>query len=685
MKKDKRTFKQWISDHKPTKRRIIQLYAALLTNANLKGFGSGQIYQGNVKSVCAPGLNCYSCPAASAACPLGALQNALGSSNARLPYYMLGILLLFGILFGRWICGFLCPFGLIQDLLHKIKTPKIRKSPITRILSYMKYVILVVFVVVLPLIYATRSFPMPAFCKYICPSGTLLGAGGLLSNENNTNMFPVLGPLFTWKFCLLVVFVIGAIFVYRFFCRFFCPLGAIYGLFNRISILGIKLDKPKCTDCGLCVATCEMDIKHVADHECISCGKCVNVCPTGAISYKGPKILLAPNAIGGRPSAAAKKRVDPVDAPGTPLPKKTRIARLIVGLSMLAVLCFALIYYNFFDKDPAPIIPNQNQSSDIQTSPDPTTPTAIVGSQVGNLCYDYELDVYGEDRTVSVEDSRGKITLVNFWYIYCGSCVKELQTEFPLIKEEYGDNVEILAVHSYEEYGSDIPAFISDNFPNADFTFCRDGEGEEYFRMLGGSQAWPITVVLDQNGIIVSTIYGSTTYDELKATIDSVIKENAPDNANTGNNVEGKEVGNLCYDIELPVYGSGNTVSVADFSGKVTILNFWYIYCGSCVKELQTEFPLIKDEYGDQVEILTVHSYEEYDRDIPAFIEESFPDAQFTFCRDIEGEAYFRMLGGSQAWPVTVVLDRNGVIVTTIYGSTTYDELKQIIESIPIE
>lgn len=521
MKKEKRPFRQWLRDHKPTKRRIIQLYAALLTNANLKGFGSGQIYQGNIKSLCAPGLNCYSCPAASAACPLGALQNALGSSNARLPYYMVGILLLFAILFGRWICGFLCPFGLIQDLLHKIKTPKVRKSPLTRMLSYLKYVILAVFVIALPLIYAARSFPMPAFCKYICPSGTLLGAGGLLSNEHNSSMFSMLGPLFTWKFCLLVIFIVGAVFIYRFFCRFFCPLGAIYGLFNRIAILGIKLEKPKCVDCGLCVGTCEMDIRQVGDHECISCGKCVNVCPTGAITYKGPKILLAPNEVGGRPNAAVLNKIDPVDAPGTPLPKKTKIARAVVGLSMLAVLCGALFYYNFIDQDPAPVTPDQSQTDSTQ---DAHEDVPAVGGQVGNLCYDYDLKLYGKDGFDRVSNHRGQVTLVNFWYIYCGSCVKELQTEFPLVKEAYGDQVEIIAVHSFEEYGSDIPAFIEETFPGADFTFCRDGEGEEYFRMLGGSQAWPVTVVLDPDGVIVSTIYGSTTYEELKLIIDNALK-----------------------------------------------------------------------------------------------------------------------------------------------------------------
>lgn len=510
--KIKKNFKQWLADHKPTRRRIIQLYAALLTNANLKGFTNGKIYQGSIKNICTPGLNCYSCPAASASCPLGALQNALASSNARLPYYVLGIFLLYGILFGRWICGFLCPFGLIQDLLYKLKTPKVRKSSVTRVLSYLKYVILVVFVILLPLIYSVQSFPLPGFCKYICPSGTLLGAGGLLSNEANSNMFPMLGPLFTWKFCLLIAIIVACIFIFRAFCRFLCPLGAIYGLFNRISILGIKLEKPKCTDCGICIGTCDMDIRHVGDHECISCGKCITACPTGAISYKGPKILLAPNEVGGSTAVKTAKKIDSIDAPVATTPGKTKIARCIVATMMALLLAGALVYYNFIDKAPETDIPQQGISQEVE-----------VGGQVGNICIDHELSVYGKDETVSVEDYRGKVTIVNFWYIFCGSCVKELQTEFPLIKEEYGDQVEILAVHSYEEYNSDIPAFIEQSFPGADFTFCRDTEGEAYFHMLGGSQAWPVTVVLDQDGVIVTSIMGSTTYDELKTIIDGII------------------------------------------------------------------------------------------------------------------------------------------------------------------
>jgi thiol-disulfide isomerase/thioredoxin len=181
---------------------------------------------------------------------------------------------------------------------------------------------------------------------------------------------------------------------------------------------------------------------------------------------------------------------------------------------MLLLLAAALVYYNVIDKMP--------ETPDIGTS---QQPSANVGGSVGDMCYEYDLTVYGSEEKVNVTNYRGKVTIVNFWYIYCGSCVKELQTEFPRIKEEYGDQVEILAVHSYEEYNSDIPAFIADSFPGADFTFCRDTEGEAYFHMLGGSQAWPVTVVLDENGIIVSNIMGSTTYEELKTIIDSALND----------------------------------------------------------------------------------------------------------------------------------------------------------------
>ena len=290
MKKFFGKVKKWIVNHVPTKRRIIQLYSALLHNAYIKGFITGDMYLGNTKKMCVPGLNCYSCPGAIGACPLGSLQNAMIESSVRTPSYVLGILALFALMLGRTICGWLCPVGLGQDLLYKIKTPKLKKSKITRILSYFKYVLLIALVVILPL-----SFAIPAFCEYICPAGTFEGGLGLLSNVKNQTLLAVLGPLFTWKFAVLVAVIVGSVFIFRFFCRFLCPLGALYGFFCKLALIGVKLDKNKCTDCGLCIGVCKMDVKKVGDHECIHCGECISVCPAKAISWKGSTLFVRKN------------------------------------------------------------------------------------------------------------------------------------------------------------------------------------------------------------------------------------------------------------------------------------------------------------------------------------------------------------------------------------------------------
>ncbi len=298
----------WWQAHRPTTRRLVQLYAALLQNAHLRGFADGEIYRGPVKAVCAPGLNCYSCPAAVGACPLGALQNAIAAQAQRPAFYVIGMLLLFGLALGRVICGWLCPMGLIQELLHKVPTPKLRKNRFTRVLSWLKYVILAVFVVILPFWYSLQKFPLPAFCKYICPAGTLEGAVGLLSNPVNADKFGMLGILFTRKFIILALILGACVFIYRAFCRFLCPLGAIYGLFARIALLGVRVDRHRCTGCGACVRTCPMDITRVGDHECIHCGRCIDVCPEKAIELKAGKLTLKGPQIA-PPSAAKEKSV----------------------------------------------------------------------------------------------------------------------------------------------------------------------------------------------------------------------------------------------------------------------------------------------------------------------------------------------------------------------------------------
>ena len=106
------------------KRKLIQIAAFGFSNIHLGNFKSGSLYTGSWKQFCNPGLNCYSCPAATLACPIGALQAVSGSMNFKFSFYVVGFLLAVGVLFGRAICGSFCPFGLLQELLHKIPFPK---------------------------------------------------------------------------------------------------------------------------------------------------------------------------------------------------------------------------------------------------------------------------------------------------------------------------------------------------------------------------------------------------------------------------------------------------------------------------------------------------------------------------------------------------------------------------------
>ena len=264
----------------------IQAVATLLTNIHIPNLLKGKIYQGNVKTMCVPGLNCYSCPAATGACPIGAFQAVVGSSKFKFTYYITGFFILLGVLLGRFICGFLCPFGWFQDLLHKIPGKKLSTAKL-KPLRYLKYVILVVFVILLPA-FVTNSLGMgdPFFCKYICPQGVLEGAIPLALA--NSGIRAALGHLFTFKFTILALFIILSILFYRPFCKWICPLGAIYSLFNKVSFLKIQVDHEKCVGCQKCSRVCKMDVNVVdtPNHpECIRCGECMKACPTDAICY----------------------------------------------------------------------------------------------------------------------------------------------------------------------------------------------------------------------------------------------------------------------------------------------------------------------------------------------------------------------------------------------------------------
>ena len=269
------------------KRLGIQVLFAALFNGYAAGFAGGKIFTGPTKGVCVPVLNCYSCPGALGACPIGSLQAVAGGRGRSISFYVLGFLMLFGLVFGRLLCGLACPFGLVQDLLARIPVRK-RRVPehIDRPARKIKYVLLACVLVLPAAVSAAKgAAASPYFCKYFCPAGTLEGGLPLLLAD--PKLRSMAGGLFTWKAAVLLAVILGAVLIPRFFCRYLCPLGAFYSLFSKFSLYRMELDASSCIGCGRCEEACPMAVGVTRElegsRECIRCGRCRAACPAGAI------------------------------------------------------------------------------------------------------------------------------------------------------------------------------------------------------------------------------------------------------------------------------------------------------------------------------------------------------------------------------------------------------------------
>lgn len=639
--------RDWWKNHKPTKRRLIQIYAALLFNANIKGFITGKIFTGITKVACVPGMNCYSCPGAVGACPLGSLQNALANKNYRVPYYIFGILLLYCIIFGRTVCGFLCPVGLGQDLLYKIKTPKLKKNKFTRILSYLKYVMLGVLVFGVTLVFTGLDLVVPGFCKYVCPAGTFGGAIMLLLHPENANMYSMLGPLFTWKMIVLILVMVASIFIYRAFCRFLCPLGAIYGIFNHFALLGIKVNQEDCTHCGKCVKVCKMDIKRVGDHECINCGECISSCPTSAITWKGGKIFLKNNEVSQNIDESSdncelyeneqknsnnhifdETAFDDEDALKANKKEKRKTNNRLkdkrfwfkVVATVLAVSLFVGVftYVNFF----------------AESKTDNSATYEIVVSNIDDENGMINFTI-GESSEIVVPQS--------------GSGTKEDPFILKNIEGSYWVSLDGTTKEVY-------------------FSYITNGKGKYTVKTNSDKLSLRIFYVLSGKGYALYDYQLDGTSFELNLDIPEGI---------------GNSVGFTCFDFTLKNNIDNSDVTLSDFKGKTVIINFWGTWCGPCVAELP-HFEEVRKSY-DNLEVIAIHSAN-INEPVKEYIEGKWADWGIVWLQDRGtpqlSEIYDLLGGKNGAYPRTLILDKDGVIRYVFEGSASKENLEKAIQSI---
>lgn len=268
------------------KRRAVQIITAIGINSHFSGFINGSMYQGSLKNYCFPGLNCSSCPGALGACPLALLQTGIAATvNQQFPFFIFAFLFFVGITAGRLPCGWFCPFGLIQELIFKIPLPKLDFTENLKKLEYLKYLILLVFVVLIPAL-GIVGMSSTAFCRYLCPVEVLEANIPLMIVK--PALISTMGFFLKWKLFFLLLILLLSIVICKPFCRFICPLGAVYSLFNSISLYRFQVDEDKCNGCARCQDKCPMNIavyEEPNNRECMRCNECLD-CPTDALTVK---------------------------------------------------------------------------------------------------------------------------------------------------------------------------------------------------------------------------------------------------------------------------------------------------------------------------------------------------------------------------------------------------------------
>ena len=250
------------------KRRISQIVSLLFLHSS---------WGPQLKWFCNPVLSCHSCPLSWFACPIGVL--VYFSGYRIFPFLALGTVLFIGIILGRLFCGWICPFGFLQDLLYKIPSKKISLPAWT---SQIKYVVLILMVFMIPFILGEHT--SLSFCR-ICPAATIqvsipalvMGTGGAF---NITKIA---------RFGILILVIFFAILSSRSFCKVLCPIGALLAPLNYLSFWKVKVPKEACLSCEACDRACPTDVKPSLRAvtgipvnrtlDCVVCHDCKTSCP----------------------------------------------------------------------------------------------------------------------------------------------------------------------------------------------------------------------------------------------------------------------------------------------------------------------------------------------------------------------------------------------------------------------
>jgi len=257
------------------RRRITQSVSLVLLNLNIFALGS--------RGLCLPIMNCEACVVAWLGCPIGMMARSI--AFVEFPLMVIGAVLLVGVVMGRFLCGWVCPMGFLQDLLYKI--PKL-KFHLPDFLKWLKYAFLLGTVVAVAYFAQDYENSRLFFCRF-CPTSALQ----VMIPYMAVNRLILVDWFSLLKLAVLALVLFLAVAERRSFCKIMCPVGALIAVTNKFSLFSMKLKKDTCISCTKCDKACPMNVEVMQSKEsgrtinrnteCIECLSCEETCPVKAI------------------------------------------------------------------------------------------------------------------------------------------------------------------------------------------------------------------------------------------------------------------------------------------------------------------------------------------------------------------------------------------------------------------